>query len=387
MVSAGTLGDSVNIRRACETDRTELLDEINLAFKHQSNPTYGTEVDLPYLYTPDRIGNHFIAERDGRILSVIGAYPYEVKFDGVTFKAFGIGQVSTRKEARGSGLMSRLLERISQDMLDDGMDFSWLFGDRLRYGRYGWASGGAIAKFDMYDKYLPAPPEEKRVRQLDFKKDFKFIRDALQKMPNMILMPDCELEMLLDTGKYAGIAMNDSFVIHSASRDRVEFADGPADEISALLAHVGRRIRQQPGENWKFTVHCPISGPSELLNACYRHYSQMRIDHAAKFKVVRLASFLEKVCKMFQGKVPEGNGELGLTNKDAGESATIVCRGGRLSVQAGAAGGAYQLSGREISEVCFGGCPLDVMLPGLAANSPIRCVLPLKAYISHFFAL
>ncbi|MBI5724987.1 MAG: GNAT family N-acetyltransferase [Planctomycetes bacterium] len=387
MASAESLGEGVKIRRACESDRAELLDEINLAFMRAGGSPRESEEDMPYLFTPGRIDNHFIAERDGKILSVVGAYPYDVRLGGVTFKAAGIGQVSTRKEARGTGLMGKLLERISRFMFDEGMDFSWLSGDRLRYGRYGWASGGAAARFDTYDKYLPPPPDEKTVRQLEFPRDVPFVRTALGKMPNMVLMGEDELELLLGTGKHIGLAMNGTFIIHNASMDVVEFADGPADEIALLLAHLASEIRRLPGDHWKFTVECPLSEPSELLKACYRHYWKMQVDPSARFKVVRLVNFLEKVCRMFQGRLPAGSGELGLVNKDTGESATIVCRDGQSSVQAGAAGGAYTLDRREISEVCFGACPLDVLLPDLPANSPIRCILPLKAFISRFFAI
>ena len=105
------------------------------------------------------------------------------------------------------------------------------------------------------------------------------------------------------------------------------------------------------------------------------------------FRVGLLKPFLDKACRAAQPKVACGSGAVSLANSETGETVTVVCRDGRLAVEEGAEGHVYSLGRRDLSEACFGLCPLDVYLPGLPADSFLRQVLPLRAFWSRFFGV
>ena len=90
---------------------------------------------------------------------------------------------------------------------------------------------------------------------------------------------------------------------------------------------------------------------------------------------------------MARPQVACGSGAVSLANADTGEAATVTCTDGRLAVKESDEGDVYSMGRRELSETCFGLCPLDVYLPGLPADSFLRQVLPVRASWSRFFGV
>ncbi len=84
----------------------------------------------------------YIVEKDGRILSHVGLYPLYLSCKGVKLNAAGIGNVATAPEARGRGYMGKLLLCATADMEAGGVPLCVLWGDRHRYGHFGWETAG-----------------------------------------------------------------------------------------------------------------------------------------------------------------------------------------------------------------------------------------------------
>ncbi len=91
----------------------------------------------------------YIVEKNGEILSHTGLYPIEIVSAGVKLTAGGIGNVATHPEARGRGYMRRLLQRAISDMEAGGVPVSVLWGDRRRYGNFGWETAGEKLKINF----------------------------------------------------------------------------------------------------------------------------------------------------------------------------------------------------------------------------------------------
>jgi predicted N-acetyltransferase YhbS len=374
------------LRRAEPKDRDGLINVLNLAFASPDGRPFDFARFVPYCFHDGRIGNHLIRIQDGRIVGVVGLYPFEMRVGGISFHTAGIGQVGTLQEARGLGVMRSLLELACQTMAAEGYDFTWLGGDRLRYGHFGWATGGVTLRFEIAARYLDAAPPEADVHALDWGRDFAMVRDHLAGHPDCIVMPDNELEMLLGCQGTGGWALGRSFIVYRRAGDAVYLADGEAREMQALFSHHLRWLAAQPGDRQRFTVECP-PGPSPLLETCVRHYRGVSLNPSGMYRVGRLVSFLQKACRVAQARVSSGSGTLALANSDTGEEATIRCRDGRLSVAEGVAGEVHRFNRTDLSEVCFGLCALDALVPGLPADSPIRRVLPLPVHWSRFFAI
>lgn len=372
------------VRRAEIAERDQLIALLNSAF---SRP--GFEIDFskshPYLFHQERIPNHVICLDGSRIIGNIGVYPYNIRIGGEVFKAAGIGQVASRAEYRDRGVMSSLLRHIGQMMKEDGIEFSWLYGDRLRYGRYGWVKGGRTLEFEMYDKYLPEPPNPERVRTFDPESDISLLKKHLNSIYAMQCLTDRDIAELIRRKEYTGYVYGSSFIITHIPDDTVEFASGSADEIALLLAHFCRELRGREGDYWKLTVETGHMR-TPLMRVCERSYWQVHSKPSAMFRIVAMTEFFRKMCRIRTGILPLTPGELPLKNRDTGEEVTLVCDEISITVREGAED-PYELNTRELSEVCFGWCPLDLFLPDLPANSTFRTLFPFHFHLPRFLAL
>lgn len=111
----------------------------------------GMERLYPHLYgdmTANREWTHVITCRKS-IVAHLGIYPLSVVSPAGRVLVGGIGAVATHERFRGQGLMSVLLEHATAWMKAHGMPVSILWGDHLRYARFGWTGAGARVRFSV----------------------------------------------------------------------------------------------------------------------------------------------------------------------------------------------------------------------------------------------
>ncbi len=383
---AGGQATDYIVRRAQLPDREEVLSVVNSAFSRDEARPFDFLTILPYLFEPERIADQLVRIENGRIVGCVGLYPYEVRVGGVSFSAAGVGQVGTLREARGRGVMTSLLKAACRDADAAGYDFCWLGGDRLRYGRFGWAPGGLKGLFSFSERFLPDPPPEAEFRPFEPERDSEFVRDHLAHDPNTVVVEAGELGSVLQCENTGGWVSGDAFIAYRRRRHNVYLGGGTPEAIAGLLSHHLRWLKAQPEPHGDLTVECAMP-PSPLMGACQRHYARMTIAPSGMFRVGPLTSFFEKACRVAQAKVGCGSGSVSLADSESGETVTVACRDGRLSVEPGGREDVYSLGRRELSEVCFGLCPLELHLPGLPEDSFLRRVLPLPVHWSRFFGV
>ncbi len=377
------MNDSIIVRRAQPQDRSSLLHVINAAFPDSKECLF--EDRYPHLFTDRRIGDHVIAEAEGRVVGAVGLYPHQYRIGEVVFDVAGVGQVSVLPELRGNGIMSRILKDVCQ--VGDRFDFTWLFGDRRRYGRYGWAFGGRNLAFEIMHKYLPPAPKEVEIlAPVDAQKT---IAAALERLPQTLVFPDSEMTDLLrsfDSSNCAVYRLGRSFVLVNTLRDMVYLADGHVDEIAAIFAFILAQLVEKPGDRWKLMVLCS-DDDSPCMRACHAAHFKMVISPTASIRVGNLQSCLSKLCRSWQPSIAGGNGLLSLVNHDNGQQATLCCDNGRLSVSQDALPVAEARSTEQLSDILFGLSPLDLHLPDLPTASPFRSLLPVPIHVCKLFAL
>ncbi len=105
----------------------------------------------------------YIVEKNGKILSHAGLYPIELVCAGVKLTAGGIGNVATHPEARGRGYMRRILQRAISDMEAGGVPVSVLWGDRQRYGHFGWETAGEKLKINFTSRSFEQASVKSRI--------------------------------------------------------------------------------------------------------------------------------------------------------------------------------------------------------------------------------
>ena len=373
----------IEIRRARPEEREKVLQAANESFSRPGRPFDFMKV-RPYCFTAKRIPDHWVCLEEGNILGLIGVYPFTVRMAGIEFRSAGIGQVATLPLARGRGVMSSLLREITAAM-DTQYDFTWLWGDRQRYGRYGWEKGGIAYGFETFDKYLPDPPPEKEVRPLDKSADFERIYDFAMRQPYCVMMERDEFQTLINTSDISGWAWRNAWVLCRPNDSSVLMADGDAETVAGLLSHLVRLEKRTEGDRWKVSFE---SGPydSVITQVASRHFWQVKRSASASFRICDPAGYFSKAAAAVLPP-PGGDDELSLRSTDTGREVRLRCRNGRYEVEPEAGTKAFELSPRELSEVAFGTLPLETALPGLSPQSPLRPLLRLPAYVSHLYAL
>jgi len=119
----------------------------------------GMKAEYPHLYG-DMERNpewcHIVTHR-GRIIAHTGIYPLEFVACGHRVMVGGIGAVATDDKYRGQGLMSDLLDYSTKWMRTHGMPVSILWGDHIRYARFGWAGCGRQIRFGLNERSAAEP--------------------------------------------------------------------------------------------------------------------------------------------------------------------------------------------------------------------------------------
>ena len=131
-----------------ETIRTLRLEEFD-SFMRFLERSYGYRRDwndrhAPHLLRPEPefLDRWLVVESEGRVVSAVGAYPLALIAGPARVMTGGIGDVGTLPGERGKGYMSRLLEATIDRMRERGWPLSALWGDRQRYGSFGWETCG-----------------------------------------------------------------------------------------------------------------------------------------------------------------------------------------------------------------------------------------------------
>lgn len=133
------------IRKADVNDFENLMRFLEKSYGHRRNyfaENYAYLLKDVFGAAEDEPKGSYIVEDKGKILSHVGLYPVNIMSDGIKITAGGIGNVATRADARGRGHMGNLLSRAVSDMEKGGVFLSVLWGDRHRYGNFGWETAG-----------------------------------------------------------------------------------------------------------------------------------------------------------------------------------------------------------------------------------------------------
>ena len=121
----------------------ELMDFLNLVFIC-GEPGKDMQALLPKLYDPKYsvCEDNYLVTENGKIKAAVGVYDHRLNVCGLNLYCRGIGNVAVHPCSRGKGYMTNLMEQAVEDMIRDGVDFSWLGGQRQRYNYFSYDHGG-----------------------------------------------------------------------------------------------------------------------------------------------------------------------------------------------------------------------------------------------------
>jgi len=117
----------------------ELINMLNRIFRleeHGHNLSFWRGV-----YDHD-LEDILVIEEDGRVVSHVSVFPFQISVRGSQLKVGEVGGVVTDEKYRMRGFASSLLKYSIEKMTQEGYDLSSLGGYRDRYGRWGWELAG-----------------------------------------------------------------------------------------------------------------------------------------------------------------------------------------------------------------------------------------------------
>lgn len=276
-------------------------------FMHFLEKCYGHECGFfgkhyPNLYRCEKscLENMYVIEKDGRIMSHVGLFPLKVISDGIKINAGGIGGVATIPEGRGKGFMGKLLHHVIGKMKEDKMPVCVLWGDRKRYGTFGWENAGERILLHITSRSISqpktesipiseVPPEKAKTKIRDFSNGLKF-RMLRDKETLNVLRRNGNRIWMADDGYLCGWTSGDALRVHevvSVSGKEVSIIKAVMEWCFVEKAEI--YVRSEEGERFKRLMHAAagweilqegmfrINDCSELLE-CFKPLLEKRAN-------------------------------------------------------------------------------------------------------------
>ncbi len=372
-------------RKARASDYDELIRFLNAIF--------GVRMDLEYshIYKPTAkdMANNIVVVEGGRIISCVGIFPMTFICGDVQLSVGGIGGVSTDPQYRNRGLMTKLLNRAIAIMEHRNNDISILWGERLRYGRFGWENAGRDHTFNIDQRHAVRETMKgaeirpismngddlRRIGQLYNQWELRVQRTPA-KLKAVFSRYTYETWIWRKRGNFAYMTIKGTGV----DRELIEFGGS----LAGLDDLLGFLFEKHQLENLKGTI--PFCR-SPCVRFIVDHSSGWgvgfsRRSHCGMVKILDLKSVLHKSARQI-GKSSRGlgvNGSLTLEMKDTGQVATLHF-GRSVTVSERKAKPILSLSDADMVRLIFGTVPPSHTLKLNKSLHYLDEVFPLDFYV------
>lgn len=375
---------TISIRKSTKSDRDIIIKVADLAFEKSRDESF--EFRYPMLFDDKRINEYYLAEDDGKVVGLLGAYKIDLIVNNVSFKACGIGKVACLKEYRNKGVMTSLLMHAVSKMKKQNFDISYLWGERFRYANFGWVEGGETQSISFWQKKMAPLVSDDNVKVVT-KNDAKLVYKLLKNKFSYLAYSLKDIESAFDGKRLHGYRLNNSFVFWTYKKNEIIEALGDAKDILKLANFC--LFESQKSDSKINTVDIETSKEApELLEVLANFAWVSRKKSSANFRIINLKSFLEKFTKAVSFKLPKVSAELLIGSKEENIAFKLIVKNGEFSIKECDTKNAVMLNEKDLSEVFFGQFPLNAFLKDLPQNSVFRSVLPLTdLHISKFYLL
>jgi predicted acetyltransferase len=278
--------------------------------------------------------NTLVIREKKQIVSLVRVIPLSLVQDGVKIESAGIGGVSTLYSHRGKGYMSEILSEAFCEMRKQKYPLSVLWGDRHRYGYFGYENCGATVVLKINARGLHktgVKPADAR-RFFEDKQVLKKIMDAYNANSYRRQRQEKEFIALYKRrGAVVYYALQDKEFAYlvapsteSSGRGEIKEYGGNAGLLLGILKHLQERFSVS-----EFSLCCP--GLNTVPDAVLEASSGWSVKSTCMLKIIDLKETLRSFSMHPDFFFPEGE-EITLTVK-GGDSATLVKKRDRLSIQ------------------------------------------------------
>ncbi len=358
----------------------DLMDFMNYVFGFNGNEKDFKKL-LPKLYKPeyDPCYSNYVVTENGKLKAAIGAFDSDLSVDGEILKSRGIGNVAVHPYSRSKGYMKDCMRLALRDMIEDGVDFSILGGQRQRYQHFGFEHAGQQISVGVDRGNLRRAFENVPLTPLEFRDVNADDADLLDRIH--ALHAAKPVHTVRPRASFYDIACSWRSSLTAILRDgdfRGYFIGGlgeltladPEDTVDVVRNYVAQR-----GD-----VH--LSFPvweTDLLARITRFGGGISFDHCEMFNILNYPHVIAALLRFKAKREELGDGELSLFIRGfAGDvSVRIAVKNNEVSVEEGASDCALALGHLEaISFLC------GLWSPHRLALSPaVRSWFPLPLYV------
>ncbi len=362
-----------------EVIRTVRVDERE-EFERFLERCYGSErgffsLDQPELFRDDdeAAACHLAIERDGRIVSHVGSYPTEIVLGPARVMASGVGNVATHPDERGKGYMSQLMEESIRRWRERGWPLSVLWGNRQRYGHFGYESCGLKYSVEVNRRSL----ERNGIRPVEVDQADAADPEVVSRIGALhaTLEYRCERPQLTLQLQRSGVRIYlgpDGYLLLSG------------DRVTEIVSPTGREPELVAGVlEWtgRGNVHVDI-GPGEKarLRRLVDVMSGWHVASQGMFRIVNWPDLLKALRPLLERhaqELPAFSRSIGCRWRDDIEWATVAWDGQALSVEADGGSDAVEIELPRLTALLLGGPHAGVeQLGGLARLLPVPVHIP-----------
>lgn len=132
----------------------QIIGLLNAVFSRKNNRQMDFEKEMPKMCIRDdeHMSRHFGIFDCGRLVAVMGVYPFDTVVFGQKLKFATAGNIAVHWEYEGKGYMSAMMVEAMKELERLNIDAVRLGGVRSRYNRYGFESCGQNYNFTFTEK-------------------------------------------------------------------------------------------------------------------------------------------------------------------------------------------------------------------------------------------
>lgn len=338
----------------------------------------------PHVWCKDTIDyeNRLILKVNGKIVSHVGIFPLKLIVEDCTIPVGGIGGVATLQEYRGRGYMTKLMNASIEKMKKEGYPLSVLWGDRQRYGHFGYENAGKLVYITVSLRSLKIEAKVEKINysrlDVDYSK-LKVIKQLHEREPLRVERNDKFYERVFKVpGLMTYIAEDSSaYVVHFGERygDIVECGGSPKSLLNLLYSLLIDLSKEFGVSSTNIAVpYYPYATFHELLKVSTR----MKICYEAMVKILNLKKLLEVYRPLLEKRCEEIEVEATIKVKETNEVVHLELSKGSVSIEGREREPTIVLSERDVVKLLFNGVyEVSVKVPTALAS-----VLPLPIHFT-----
>ncbi|MEK6647360.1 MAG: GNAT family N-acetyltransferase [Candidatus Firestonebacteria bacterium] len=376
--------DEIKVLEKSEFD--ELIEFLNKIFKKDMEKEYC------HVFRCDDekfMKNSLIIKDKGKIIAHIGIFPMKIIVQGNILNCGGIGGVSTDDAYRGHGLMTKLINAAILEMKKRKYEISFLWGDRKRYGNFGWEIGGRRVLYTLSKRsVLVYPAIKTRIRKYDGEqKDLQKMMRMHEKEIFNVKHTKRDYNLVFNRKKHETyLAVQDNQILSyltltgEGNTRKIQEYGGMSTSLSDIIKYLFEIY------NLESLTACSPYVFSCLSNVILKGATSYEIHPIAKVKILNLKSTLSKFLPQMQIKRDELNSRIsGVVTLEMWETDQNVTLdiGRKIKIIDKEVQNKVALNEHEMVRLLFGLMSPSKMFDFSKAGPVLDTIFPLDFYISE----